>query len=233
MCTSIVTNFKKTIVGWNLDYEDPNVIVVPEDDKVLIEVYDKENGWMPLFGANNRGEFIAMPTCWPYDKRSDQVKSKDINIINLDIDLLLKKRTFVDTLKLIKKHRICSIPNLTFMGHHSDHNGNVLEIVPGQGAKFIKKPKFKVLTNFSPYKMNSEVHPFMGYDRYQKATKMLEEVKGEFSVDDCFEILKAVVNKECPTRVSMVFDVSENTVYWVEKQDWKEIQVKKMIKDRY
>ena len=40
MCTSIISNRKKTIVGWNLDILDMEYQVIAEDDKVYIAVYD-------------------------------------------------------------------------------------------------------------------------------------------------------------------------------------------------
>ena len=63
MCTSIVVNKKKTIVGWNLDIRDSEIRVRPTDDGVFIEVANLLVGWMPLFGANRRGDFVGMPTC--------------------------------------------------------------------------------------------------------------------------------------------------------------------------
>ena len=60
MCTIIVSNGKKTLVGWNLDLADMPYKVVAERDKVYIAVLDATEGWMPLFGANARGDFVAM-----------------------------------------------------------------------------------------------------------------------------------------------------------------------------
>ena len=91
MCTSIVVNKKKTIVGWNLDLKDMEYRVRPADEGVYIEVNDATEGWMPLFGANVRGDFIGMPTCWPHDPRSNPTCEGE-NVIMLDIDLLLQKK---------------------------------------------------------------------------------------------------------------------------------------------
>ncbi len=46
----------------------------------------------------------------------------------------------------------------------------------------------------------------------------------DFDVPDCFDVLKAVAQNVCPTVVSMVFDVQEQTVYWCEKQEWDRIE---------
>ena len=92
MCTSIAVNRKKTIIGWNLDILDMEYRVRPTVEGVYIEINDEKEGWLPLFGANARGDFVGMPTCWPYDPRSDP-NGPGENIILLDIDLLMQKKT--------------------------------------------------------------------------------------------------------------------------------------------
>ncbi|MBR6322611.1 MAG: hypothetical protein IKR59_07060 [Lachnospiraceae bacterium] len=222
MCTSIVVNKKKTIVGWNLDLKDMEYRVRPADEGVYIEVNDATEGWMPLFGANVRGDFIGMPTCWPHDPRSNPTGDGE-NIILLDIDLLLQKKTFREIREIVKSRPVFSIPGLTFMGALSDADGNVLHIIPGQGAEYYEKPEYKILTNFSPYKQDSEKHPWMGWDRYHKADEMLREATEDFDVEDCFAVLQAVSQEVCPTVVSMVFDVTERTVYWCENREYNNI----------
>ena len=64
----------------------------------------------------------------------------------------------------------------------------------------------------------------MGMDRYNTAVSMLEDAEDDFDVEDCFEILKSTAQEVCPTVVSMVFDVEENTVYWCENRNWEQIQ---------
>ena len=227
MCTSFVVNKKKTIVGWNLDLLDMEYRVRPNDEGVYIEIDDATEGWMPLFGANRRGDFVGMPTCWPYDDRSNPTEDS-VNVIHLDIDLLLQKKTMEEVRQIAENRHVCSIPGVTFMSALSDKAGNVLHIIPGQGNLYYEKPEYAILTNFSPFKQDSEKHPWMGWDRYQKAEEMLKEANEDFDVKDCFEVLKAVSQEVCPTVVSMVFDVNENTVYWCENRDWNNINVRKI-----
>lgn len=224
MCTSIVVNKKKTLVGWNLDLLDMRYRVRPTEDGVYIEVKDEKEGWMPLFGANKRGDFVGMPTCWPHDARSNPTGDEP-NVINLDIDLLLEKKTFEEVKHIAETSKVCSVPGLTFMSALSDKDGNVLHIVPGQGYKYYEKQQYKILTNFSPFKQDSEKHPWMGWDRYLKADEMLKNATDDFDVYDCFEVLKAVSQEVCPTVVSMVFDVTNNKVYWCENRDWDSIHL--------
>ena len=223
MCTAIVSNAKKTIVGWNLDLGILPCRVVAQKEQVYIAVQDKTEGWLPLFGANSRGDFVAMPTCWPYDNRSDPAAQTDCNIILLDIDLLLGKKTFAETKDIAENRCICSVSGITYQAQLSDKYGNVLQITPGQGVRYLPRPDFAVMTNFSLYKGNSEQHPLMGLDRYAKATALLRSRSDAFDVDDCFALLREVSQTDCPTAVSMVFDVEKNTVYWCENMQWQNI----------
>ena len=225
MCTSIVSNRNKTIVGWNLDILDMEYRVRIAADGVYIEINDKAEGWLPLFGANRRGDFVGMPTCWPFDERSNP-KGSEPNVIMLDIDLLMQKKTFHETVDIAKAESVCSIPGVTFMSALSDKNGNVLHIIPGQGYRYYEKPLYQVLTNFSTFKMDQEQHPWMGWDRYHTAKSMLENASDDFDVRDCFEILKTISQEVCPTVVSMVFDVTDRKVYWCEQRQWEHIQEK-------
>ena len=189
MCTSIVVNKNKTIVGWNMDLLDMEYRVSPADEGVFIAVNDATEGWIE-------------------------------NVIMLDIDLLLQKKTLQEIRDIAAERPVYSIPGLTFMSALSDADGNVLHIVPGQGCSYYEKPEYKILTNFSPYKQNSETHPWMGWDRYHIAKDMLKNASDDFDVEDCFEILKAVSQEVCPTVVSMVYDVTDRTVYWCENREW-------------
>lgn len=223
MCTSIAVNKNKTIIGWNLDLLDMEHRVRPEKSGVYIEILDGKEGWMPIFGANARGDFVGMPMCWPFDARSDP-EDNSVNIINLDIDLLLGKKTFEEVRRIAESGAVRSVPGKTFMGALSDANGNVLHIVPGQGALYYEKPDHKVLTNFSPFKGDSEKHPWMGLDRYQAAEALLKNAGPDFDVPDAFTVLKAASQTVCPTVVTMVFDVQARTVYYCEDRQWDKVK---------
>ena len=191
---------------------------------------DTVGEWLPLFGANARGDFVAMPTCWPFDERSNPAREDCKNIINLDIDLLLEKKTFSELKEIAANDTVCSVPGVTFQAQLSDKDGNVLQIIPGQGYQYKERPIFSVLTNFSPFKGDRELHPWMGIDRYEKAVSMLEKADVSFDVADCFEVLKATSQTVCPTVVSMVFDVTDCIVYWCENRKWEEISRKAIMK---
>ena len=228
MCTSLVSNRNKTIIGWNLDILGMEYRVSEYDNGVFIEIKDEKEGWLPLFGANKNGNFVGMPTCWPFDERSNPVNDGE-NVLMLDIDLLTGKKTFEEVLNIAKTKNVYSMPGVTYMSSLSNKNGDVLHIVPGQGYKYYEKPTYQVLTNFSPFKMDAELHPWMGLDRYETATKMLQEASDDFDVKDCFKILEAVSQVVCPTVVSMVFDVTDMKVYWCENRNYTDIHSKVFV----
>ena len=227
MCTSIAVNRKKTIIGWNLDLKDMEYRVRAAEKGVFIAISDPKEGWLPLFGANARGDFVGMPTCWPFDPRSDPAGAGE-NLLLLDIDLLLQKKTLREIRAIAETRPVCSVPGLTFMAALSDAEGNVLHIVPGQGCRYYEKPPYAILTNFSPFKGDSETHPWMGRDRYHRAEALLREASEDFSAEDGFRVLRAVAQEVCPTVVSMVFDVGERTVYWCENREWDGVRSVKL-----
>lgn len=225
MCTSFTVNKKKSFVGWNLDILDMEYRVRPADEGVFIEINDAKEGWLPLFGVNSRGEFVGMPTCHPFDERSNPKEDGPITMM-LDIDLLLQKKSFEEIKNLAERGPVYSLSGVTFMSSLTDAEGNVLHIIPGQGYRYYEKPEYVVLTNFSPFKGDSEKHPWMGMDRYQIATRMLSEAGDDFDVRDCFEVLKACSQEICPTVVSMVLDINDRRVYWCENRRWDSVEVK-------
>ena len=225
MCTSIVSNKGKTVVGWNLDLLGMEHRVVCDGRVCAIEIFDEKEGWMPIFGANARGEFSAMPTCWPYDRRSDPSGENDKNVVNLCAELVAMTATFKETVDLARAGRVVSVPGTTFQAQLSSGEGAVLQIVPGQGTRYIPRPTYEIMTNFSPFKGDRAYHPWMGLDRYEKAKALLEG-REYVGVWDCFEILRAASQTVCPTVVSMVFDVSARTVYYCLDRDWNRVTVR-------
>ncbi len=222
MCTSIITNRSKTLIGWNLDILGMQHRVREAREGVYIEILDEKEGWLPLFGANARLEFVAMPTCHPFDARSNPGENS-LNLLMLDIDLLLQKKSFTETVEAAMTQPVASLPGVSFMSQLSDADGNVLQIIPGQGTRFFEKPRELVLTNFSPYKMDSETHPWMGWDRYQTAMRLLSEAPEKLDVPDLFSILEACSQEVCPTVVSMVLDPAGRTVYWCENRQYDKL----------
>ena len=89
-------------------------------------------------------------------------------------------------------------------------------------------PRYAVMTNFSPFKGDSALHPWMGLDRYNAAVAALEAADDGFDVQACFDVLRRTAQTVCPTVVSMVYDAEENAVYWCEGQNWEDVRMQRM-----
>lgn len=106
----------------------------------------------------------------------------------------------------------------------SDKNGRVLIIEPGIGYRS-EHTKYSLITNYSV--LNPEItKPYIisGDDRFERADKQLKKKNERFSVDDAFSILKSVKQEGLwATRVSFVYSVKENRVYYVLNNDFMNV----------
>lgn len=227
MCTSIVSNGERTLIGWNLDILDMEYQVTALKERVSIDI-DDNGRWLPLFGASCQGDFASMPTCWPYDNRSDPAGPDCRTVPQINTSLLLGETTVQEVRQYLGRGKISSLPGITYQAQLSDREGNVFQIVPGQGYLYKERPRYSVMTNFSPFKSNREKHPWMGWDRYHTAVRLLEEAGDRLDVPGCFAILRATAQTACPTVVSMVFDPAKNRVFWCENRQWDQIKEQKM-----
>ncbi len=218
MCLSVISNGKRKVYGCNFDISMMESRVSIHGSGVFIEAFDKTVGWIPLFGAGQKRIFVTMPTCWPYDKRSDY-REGDVNIVNISVDLLLGKRTFEDVRYLVSNDMICSIPSITFQGHCADREGNVLRYTPHVGWEYLEKPLFSVMSNFSPFK-DAEG---MGRNRFERAEEIFYACN-DFDVDECFHLLSECSMTAPPTKASLVFTPEDGTVYWCEDREWNKIK---------
>lgn len=106
----------------------------------------------------------------------------------------------------------------------SDKNGRVLIIEPGIGYKY-EKEKFSLITNYSILNPNiTREYIVPGDDRYEVAKEILNKSDEKFSVEDAFNVLKNVSQSGIwATRVSFVYSIKENRVYYVLNNEFDNI----------
>jgi hypothetical protein len=224
MCTSIVFNGNKTIVGFNFDNSYWKYRIVASPLRVFLKVKVREGLWEPIIGVNRQGDFVNYPQMNPLAPAGVYRRSgiyKRIDMINRE--LLFGKRSFADTVSLVKTSPLCNEPQCSLQAQDSNRFGDVLQIEPGIGHSFLKRPRLAVMTNFQlSHESETKNHPWGGYDRYVLAKKMLNEAMDDFDVSSAFEVLKAVSQSrvECPTQWSVVYDASAHKVYWCENREW-------------
>lgn len=226
MCTSIVVNKNKTIVGFNFDNPGWKYKLVTKADSVYVAVLADTSFWDPIIGCNSRGDFVNLPAMNPGVKAGEYVEGRGHYFIDREnAKVLLGKRTFDELVDLVKSNPIINEPNCSLQSQNSDSHGNVLQIFPGLGYRYVPRPSFSVLSNFQLMVEEKEHHPWAGVDRYERANQILKYATNAFDVKDMFALLKAVCQPSggAPTEVSMVFDVTNRTVYWCENREWGRI----------
>lgn len=104
----------------------------------------------------------------------------------------------------------------------SDKNGRVLIIEPGLGYR-LEHVRYSLITNYSVLEPEiTKPYIVSGDDRYEKADEQLAKCGSHFSVSEAFRILRFVKQDGIwATRVSFVYSVNENRVYYVENNDFE------------
>ena len=215
MCTSIVVNKKKTIVGFNFDNPGWKYHIVTKNKAFYISLFVNNHLWQPCFGCNARGDFVTVPAMNPGVKESVYPgEGQEHHFIDREnLRLLLKQITFEELELLVKTNPIFNEKDNSLQAQDSDKNGNVLQIFPGLGYKILAKPAYSVLTNFQLMQEESVHHPWAGVDRYEKANALLKDAKEDFDVPDMFALLKATA-QESGGAMGVILANHENRRCW-------------------
>lgn len=131
--------------------------------------------------------------------------------------------TIPDRLTIVDKdYPDNKLTDATMQAMLSDKKGRVLIIEPGLGYR-LEKAQYSLITNYSI--LSPEItKPYIvsGDDRFERADELLKHCNDSFSVAEAFQILKSVKQEGIwATRVSFVYSVNENRVYYVENNDFE------------
>lgn len=165
-------------------------------------------GTLLYVNGNEKGKYSNAPNCRTI---SDLTESFIKGVITLD-----------DALNIVQNNRIVYAPDATMQAMLSDKNGRVLIIEPGLGFR-LEQAKYSLITNYSV--LSPEItKPYIvsGDDRFERADELLKSCNDSFSVGEAFQILKSVKQEGLwATRVSFVYSVNENKVYYIENNDFE------------
>lgn len=226
MCTSIVVNKSKTLVGFNFDNPGWKYHIVTKNKAFYVSLLVGKL-WEPCFGCNARGDFVNLPAMNPGVKEGYYRPGSGLFYIDkINLDLLLEKISFQQLVDIVKTNPIYNEKRCSLQSQDSDENGNILQIFPGLGYKIIEKPAYSVLTNFQLMQEEKSHHPWAGVDRYEKANARLKEAKDDFSASDLMALLQEVAQQSggAPTAVSFVYDVESKTVTYCENRRYDDIR---------
>ena len=166
--------------------------------------------------GNEKGKYSDAPKCRTI---SDLTESFIKGVITLD-----------DAINIVQNNRIVYAADATMQAMLSDKNGRVLIIEPGLGYR-LEQAKYSLITNYSI--LSPEItKPYIvsGDDRFERADELLKSCNDSFSVAEAFQILKSVKQEGLwATRVSFVYSVNDNTVYYVQNNYFEHISKHQFI----
>lgn len=232
MCTRFVYNGNDTIVGFNFDI-DLSVWthkVIEEKNRFYIGIKMPDGNYHSFHGVNKNGNVGTLLYVNGNEKGKYSNTSKCHTISDLTESFIKGVITLDDALNIVQNNRIVYAPDATMQAMLSDKNGRVLIIEPGLGYR-LEHAKYSLITNYSV--LSPEItKPYIvsGDDRFERADELLKSCNDSFSVGEAFQILKSVKQEGIwATRVSFVYSVNENMVYYIENNDFEHISKHQFI----
>ena len=235
MCTRFVYNGNDTIVGFNFDIDLAvwKHTVIKEKDRFYIGIKMPDGNYHSFHGINRNGN-VGTLLYVNGNENGQYVDSKMCYTISELTENFVKGMVSLDdVLNIVKNNKIVYAPDATMQAMLSDRNGRVLIIEPGLGYR-LEQARYSLITNYSILNPE-ETKPYIvsGDDRYERANEELAKCNNDFSVSEAFSILKSVKQEGLwATRVSFVYSVSENKVYYVQNSDFEHISEYQFEKER-
>ena len=226
MCTRFVHRGEDIITGFNFDI-DLSVWthrVMTEKDRFYIGILRPDGTYHSYHGVNRNGNTGTLlyvhgnpagayrndPNCMTVAELTEQ-------FINAHISL-------DDAIQIVQNRTITYAADATMQTILSDIRGRVLIVEPGLGHR-IEQSGLSLITNYSLISPNS-TKPFIvpGDDRYERALDLINRYGSNFSVADAMEVLREVRQEgEWATRVSFVYSAKQNTVFFVENNNFNQV----------
>lgn len=218
MCTRFVYNGDDTITGFNFDIDLAvwNHKVIKEKDRFYIGIKMPDGIYHSYHGINRNGNVGTLLYVHGNTQANYNGSKNCCTIADLTEQFIKNQLSFDDALNIVKTKQIVYAPDTTMQAILSDRNGRVLIIEPGIGYREEKK-RYSLISNYSIIKPEvTEPFIVLDDDRYERAEKLLACFRQDFSVSDALSILHEVRQEgDWATRVSFVYSVKEQTVYYV------------------
>lgn len=218
MCTRFVYNGNDTIVGFNFDIDLAvwNHTVIKEKDRFYIGIKMPDGNYHSFHGINENGNVGTLLYVNGNENGQCMNDNMCITIADLTEDFIKGRISMDDAINIVKNNKIVYAKDATMQAMYSDRKGRVLIIEPGLGYR-LEQTRYSLMTNYSVLKPETTKSAIVfGDDRYERAMEKLEKCDNRFSVSEAFHILKSVKQEGLwATRVSFVYSVGENKVYYV------------------
>ena len=148
-----------------------------------------------------------------------------MTIADLTEQFIQAKISFDDARQIVQERKIVYAPDATMQAMLSDRQGRTLVIEPGIGWRE-DGGRCSLMTNYSILAPES-TRPFLvpGDDRYERAVRLLSHYGAHFTVSDALAVLRAVRQEGIwATRVSFVYSAREHAVYYVQNNEFSQIE---------
>ncbi len=227
MCTRFVYRGRNIITGFNFDI-DLSVWthkVMEEKERFYIGILRPDGVYHSYHGVNQNGNAGTLLYVHGNPAGAYQDDDNCMNIADLTEQFIKAQISFDEVLQIVRSKKIVYAPDASMQAMLSDIHGRTLVIEPGIGYRE-ENSKYSLITNYSLMKPES-TRDFIvpGDDRYERALKLLDNCKNEFSVSDAFTLLQNVRQEDAwATRVSFVYSVNERTVYYAENNRFEHIK---------
>ena len=225
MCTAIAKKGSDILYGFNLDIDPAAWSFALYKTKTVFSVgITVGHTTYYTHGVNRLGHFGNVP--YMNGERFPVPKGMRRERIDLMVNRYLRgKYSLADVDEILKTKALTNIPAATLHSFLGDRAGNLRIIEPGYGYRVVEE-NYAVLTNFPVLTTLPDYSsPFYGKDRYDKVRSVLHDSGDGFSVDDALGLLKSVCQGgQWATRVSFVYSVNENKVYYFLNGDDSQIE---------
>ncbi len=227
MCTRFVYNENDMITGFNFDIDLAvwKHKVIEEKECFYIGILRPDGMYHSYHGVNENGNVGTLLYVHGNPAGAYQDSSDCITIADLTEQFIKAQLSFDDILQIVRSKKITYAPDTTMQAMLSDIHGRVLIIEPGIGYREEYK-KYSLITNYSLIKPETTRNFIVaGDNRYEQALQQLGKCKSEFSILDAFSLLCTVCQEGIwATRVSFVYSAKEQTVYYVENNNFEDIK---------
>lgn len=227
MCTRFVCRGDDIITGFNFDIDlavwDHKII--KEKDRFYIGILRPDGVRHSYHGVNRNGDVGTLLYVHGNPEGTYQDSQNCMTIADLTEQFIQAKIGFDDALQMVQERKIVYAPDATMQAMLSDRQGRTLIIEPGIGWRE-DDGRYSLMTNYSVLAPES-TRPFIvpGDDRYERAAQLLNAYGNHFTVEDAFSVLHAVRQEGIwATRVSFVYSAKEHAIYYVQNNDFSQIE---------
>ena len=227
MCTRFVYRGDDIITGFNFDI-DPAVWdhkIIKEKGCFYIGILRPDGVRHSYHGVNRNGNVGTLLYVHGNPEGTYQDSIDCMTIADLTEQFIQAKISFDDARQIVQERKIVYAPDATMQAMLSDRQGRTLVIEPGIGWRE-DGGRCSLMTNYSILAPES-TRPFLvpGDDRYERAARLLSPYDAHFTVSDALAVLRAVRQEGIwATRVSFVYSAREHAVYYVQNNEFSQIE---------